>query len=123
MPQHLPELGHVPPPRAPSPVEQLQAAGAALHGALEAHVHSQRIAGASWAAIGRLLGCSRQAAWERWRYLDDLDLVLRVSGTTADGSRRAVVHSPATGAVVGQEQTQQVALHGLITDHHPALTS
>jgi hypothetical protein len=116
----------IPSPRdaGPAPeVQLLHSAGAVLHRGLEAYVHAQRIAGASWEAIAGLLGVTKQSAWRRWRYLDDLDVTLTVSGTAADGSRTALMRSEDTGAVVGREQAQQVALHGHITQHHPALMS
>ena len=34
-------------------------------------VKAARKSGASWTAIGKVLGVSRQAAWERYRHIDD----------------------------------------------------
>lgn len=104
--------------RTPSPeVLQLQAAGRKLHTVLEREVHAQRLAGASWTAIARWLGTSRQAAHKRWRYLDLYDVCIgRVAGV-------GVVSSHDTGAVIGREQQAQVAAVGIITSQHPLSAS
>jgi hypothetical protein len=40
---------------------------------LESAVLRARLSGASWADVGRSLGITRQAARQRWCYLDDAD--------------------------------------------------
>jgi hypothetical protein len=36
-------------------------------------VRAERSAGASWAAVGRSLGVSRQAAWQRYWWVDNVE--------------------------------------------------
>src|ERR1039457_506482 len=37
-------------------------------------IRAERAAGASWAAIGRSLGVSRQAAWQRYGWVDNVEV-------------------------------------------------
>jgi len=36
-------------------------------------IRVERLAGASWAAVGRFLGVSRQAAWQRYGWVDNVE--------------------------------------------------
>lgn len=95
-------------------MRQMLQAGAALQGQVEALVHAQRLAGASWADVGRLLGTTRQAAHRRWRYLEDRRVFIM---RAPNGELFA--QGEDTGAVVWMDQTDQVRKHGVIIDHHP----
>jgi len=50
----------------PSAVEALDAVQLAADRLLSSLVDEMRSAGATWAQVGDTLGCSRQAAWERF---------------------------------------------------------
>ena len=63
-----------------SDIGQLRDAGRVLFVALENAVRRHRLLGASWAQVGQALGISRQAAWERFKYLDGETLQLVVGG-------------------------------------------
>lgn len=99
-------------------VQQLQQAAQVLdecaHRLLTAEIASQRLAGASWQAIAGVLGCSRSAAHERWRYLDSEPVRVTVG-------KGATIRQESTGGVAGLAQTQQVELDGVISHHHPDL--
>jgi hypothetical protein len=98
----------------PAELTQLAAAlNEKIQRQLVAQVASQRMAGASWSAVGRVLGVSKQAAHERWRWVDDEPVSI---GRDEDGA--GVARSLTTGGAVGREQVQQVARHGEITAHH-----
>jgi hypothetical protein len=58
------------PPVAVDEIAQIVHAGEALQRALERAVIRHRLAGASWADVGRSLGISRQSAQQRFRHLD-----------------------------------------------------
>jgi hypothetical protein len=80
-------------------------------------VAANRAAGATWTAIGRSLGISRQAATKRYGHLDALNHDTDVSVGRDDSG--AFFHLHATGAVFGREQLDQVKTAGVITAHHP----
>jgi hypothetical protein len=94
-----------------------------VHRSLEREVRAQRLAGASWSAVGELLGTSRQAAHRRWRYLDGYPVTVCATGSVIDGTRSGWLACEVTGAAVGADQQQQVAVDGRITRHHPAMAS
>jgi hypothetical protein len=107
----------IPDALADTSIEGLRRAGEWVHFALEARVHEARLAGASWAQIGRLLGVSRQSAHSRWRYLDTYPVeLLRLP----DGE--GVWRGTATQVVIGQAQLQQVQAVGRVLEHHSANT-
>lgn len=60
-------------------VAELQVAGEQLHRQLERAVLRMRLYGHSWARVGSVLGVSRQAASQRWRYLDNYSVTIRRS--------------------------------------------
>ena len=112
-------MSNVPAQRRPSPAtvrEQLHGAAVVLQQELERQVHAQRLAHASWSAIGRWLGVSRQAASKRWSYVDDFGPPVLVMGPDAH-----FLH-PATGAAVGREQLLQVRAGGIVTTHHSVMS-
>jgi hypothetical protein len=80
-------------PSADADVAAVQRVGLALHLALERAVLRMRLEGGSWAAVARALGTSRQAAWKRFKYLDDecSGVTLRVQ--VVEGRRRAAWYS------------------------------
>lgn len=55
-------------------VAALQREIAANRRQLAAHVTAARLSGASWGAIGRALGISRQAAWHAYATLEERPL-------------------------------------------------
>lgn len=56
--------------RSLGPVERWSAQARHATAQLERAITGARLAGHSWEAIGRRLGVSRQAAWERYRHLE-----------------------------------------------------
>lgn len=108
---------HDPQQQAPTVRDALER----VHRALEREVRAQRLAGASWSAVGKLLGTSRQAAHRRWRYLEDYPVLICVTGSVDDGTRSSWFTCPETGAAVGTDQFQQVAVDGRVSRHHPEM--
>jgi hypothetical protein len=53
-------------------IAALPAVSRAIHRRTEEAVAQMRVAGLSWADIGRELGITRQGASQRWRYVDEL---------------------------------------------------
>ncbi len=107
---------HVPVSPATTSLGRIAQAGTVLHEHLVAQVHAQRLAGASWAAIGGLLGVTKQSAHQRFRYLDELPVA--VMRTRDHG---VVFCSLDTGAVLTSKQLEQVRSCGVIVQHHELL--
>lgn len=97
------------PALAPTTPAQLRQIGEALHRALELAVRRLRLEGGSWADVGHALGVTRQAAHQRWRYVDELPdrVELRVK-RQADGTRRASAWSRALGMELSRDGSGRV---------------
>lgn len=108
-------------PAPAGPLAELARLGNATHQAiayrLELEVAANRAAGASWSAIGRQLGMSKQAAHKRYGHLDALNRDTDVSLCRDESG--AFFHLHASGAVFGSDQLDQVKTAGVITSHHP----
>jgi hypothetical protein len=75
-------------------VAQLRMVGGQLHLALERAVKKVRLEGGSWSDVGAGLGITRQAAWERFRHLDDRRGLVEVRVVVdATGKRTATARS------------------------------
>lgn len=94
-------------------VARLQQLGALSLEVLERFVRTQRLSGVSWAGVGRLLGCTRQSAWRRWRHVDEYAVeVVRVRDVL--GVRQALIVCAHTGAASGRLEDAFVAAYGSV---------
>lgn len=81
----------VPAPRSPAEGERRRRL---LAEDLVVAVRQMRLGGASWADVGRRLGCSRQGARQRFGWMDDVPVEVRRLG-----ARWAEFRCPQTGTV------------------------